>query len=198
MAKKGKRSITNAFPFLFCHRCGCITRLQKLHLFSIFEFGDPMTTAHCCVSMAHTMMPQYANPQGSVQGEDITKLINDAPAIVAMRHSRSTVATAAVQQLSFHHPFFIGNLLSLKASLNLTGRTSMQTGVLVEAENPLSGKLAHIASAYLTFVAMDENRHPKEIKPWVPHTSEAKRREQDAKERTLQKNFKQLNLKERE
>ncbi len=139
--------------------------------------------------MAHMMMPQHANPQGNVHGGIVMKFIDDAAAVVAMRHSRSTVVTAAVEQLSFHHPVFIGNLLSLKASLNMTGRTSMEIGVRVETEDPLSGKVVHIASAYLTFVAMDENRRPKEIRPWVPDTPEAKRREQDAKDRKQQKNF---------
>ena len=141
--------------------------------------------------MAHMMMPQHANPQGNVHGGVVMKFIDDAAAVVAMRHSRSVVVTAAVEQLSFHHPVFIGNLLSLKAALNLTGRTSMEIGVRVEAEDPLTGKIVHIASAYLTFVAIDENHRPKNIKPWVPDTPEAKRREQDAQKRKQRKNSNQ-------
>jgi len=138
--------------------------------------------------MAHMMMPQHANPQGNVHGGVVMKFIDDAAAVVAMRHSRSTVVTAAVEQLSFHHPVFIGNLLSLKASLNMTGRTSMEIGVRVEAENPLNGKIVHIASAYLTFVAIDENHQPKSINPWLPDTPESKRRELDARARKKRKN----------
>ncbi|MBU1137640.1 MAG: acyl-CoA thioesterase [Proteobacteria bacterium] len=147
-----------------------------------------MTAPDCCVTMAHMMMPQHANPQGNVHGGVVMKFIDDAAAVVAMRHSRSTVVTAAVEQLSFHHPVFIGNLLSLKASLNMTGRTSMEIGVRVEAENPLNGKIVHIASAYLTFVAIDENHQPKSINPWLPDTPESKRRELDARARKKRKN----------
>ena len=146
-----------------------------------------MTTPHCCVTMAHMMMPQHANPQGNVHGGVVMKFIDDAAAVVAMRHSRSAVVTAAVEQLSFHQPVLIGNLLSLKAALNMTGRTSMEIGVRVEAEDPLTGNIVHIASAYLTFVAIDENHRPKNIKSWIPDTLEAKRREQDAQKRKQRK-----------
>ena len=115
------------------------------------------------------------------------KFIDDAAAVVAMRHSRSTVVTASIEQLSFHNPVFIGNLLTLKASLNMTGRTSMEIGVKVEAEDPRSGEIAHIASAYLTFVAIDENHRPINIAPWIPVTPAAKRREQDARKRKMQR-----------
>ncbi len=137
--------------------------------------------------MAHMMMPQHANPQGNVHGGVIMKFIDDAAAVVAMRHSRSTVVTASIEQLSFHNPVFIGNLLTLKASLNMTGRTSMEIGVKVEAEDPRSGEIAHIASAYLTFVAIDENHRPINIAPWIPVTPAAKRREQDARKRKMQR-----------
>ncbi len=137
--------------------------------------------------MAHMMMPQHANPQGNVHGGMIMKFIDDAAAVVAMRHSRSTVVTAAIEQLSFHNPVVIGNLLTLKASLNMTGRTSMEIGVKVEAEDPRSGKIVHIASAYLTFVAIDEDRQPKPIAPWFPDTPTAIRREQDARKRKNQR-----------
>lgn len=113
--------------------------------------------------------------------------IDDAAAVVAMRHSRSTVVTAAIEQLSFHNPVVIGNLLTLKASLNMTGRTSMEIGVKVEAEDPRSGEIVHIASAYLTFVAIDEAQQPKPIAPWFPDTPTAKRREQDARKRKNQR-----------
>ncbi len=137
--------------------------------------------------MAHMMMPQHANPQGNVHGGVVMKFIDDAAAVIAMRYSRSTVVTASIEQLSFHNPVFIGNLLTLKASLNMTGRTSMEIGVKVEAENPRTGEVTHIASAYLTFVAIDENHHPRVIAPWIPDTPEAKRREQDARKRKEQR-----------
>lgn len=158
-----------------------------------------MTTPECCVTMAHMMMPQHANPQGNVHGGVIMKFIDDAAAVVAMRHSRSTVVTAAVEQLSFHHPVFIGDLLSLKAALNLTGRTSMEIGVRVETENPLNGETAHIASAYLTFVAIDEDYQPRNIPPWLPDTPDARRRERDATYRKQRKSsYQKQKIKEKE
>src|SRR5512133_1416513 len=102
--------------------------------------------------------PQDANPSGNVHGGVIMKLIDDTAAIVAGRHSNANVVTASVDRIDFHNPGFIGEILTLSASLNLTGRTSMEVGVRVEAENMRTGVKRHIASAYLTFVALDPNR----------------------------------------
>lgn len=133
--------------------------------------------------MAHMMLPYHANPDGNVHGGTIMKLIDDAAAVVAMKHARTTVVTVSIDQLDFHNPVFIGNLLTLKAALNLTGHSSMEIGVRAEAEDLKTGVSKHIASAYLSFVSLDHNRKPKKVEKYVPVSSEEKRRYSDALKR---------------
>ena len=135
------------------------------------------------VEMAQLMSPQDANPAGNVHGGVIMKLIDDAAGAVAYRHARCNVVTVSVDRLSFHHPIFVGDLVICKASMNLVGRTSMEVGVRVEAENLITGEVHHTASAYLTYVALDEDLKPKEIAPLILETEEQEQRSRKALER---------------
>jgi acyl-CoA hydrolase len=90
---------------------------------------------------------------------------------------------ASIDRLDFHNPAFVGELLTLKACLNYVGRSSMEIGVRVEAENLLSGEVRHIASAYLTFVSLDEKHRPKEVPQLLFQTEEECRRNHEALER---------------
>ena len=132
------------------------------------------------VVMSLVVMPHDANIIGNVHGGVIMKHIDTAGGVVAMRHSRCTVVTASIDRLDFHNPAFIGELLTLKASLNLVGKSSMEIGVRVEAENTRTGDIRNIASAYLTFVALDEKRQSKEVPPLILKDPEEKRRNQEA------------------
>jgi uncharacterized protein (TIGR00369 family) len=140
----------------------------------------PKTISETSVNMAQVMLPQDANPAGNVHGGVIMKLIDTAAAVVASRHARCNTVTASLDRMDFHHPVFVGDLLSLKASINMVGRTSMEIGVRAEAENYLTGEVRHTASAYLTFVALDENGKPRAIPPLVVETDEEKRRNREA------------------
>jgi acyl-CoA hydrolase len=144
-----------------------------------------MSEYRCQVLMSHMMLPTNANPDGHIHGGDIMKYIDDAAGVVAMKHARTTVVTASIDRLDFHKPVHIGNLLILKASLNATGRTSMEIGVRVEAENLRTGVVTHIASAYLTFVALDDNKRPTPVPPYNPGTPEAVRRKKQAQDRKM-------------
>jgi len=135
------------------------------------------------VIMVQPMTPQDANHSGNVQGGVIMKLIDMAGAIVAQRHTRTNGVTASVDRIDFLHPVYIGDVLSLKASLNLVGRTSMEVGVRVESENPLTGEIRHTASAFLTYVALDKIGKPMEVPPLILETDEEKRRNKDAQAR---------------
>ncbi len=148
------------------------------------------------VFMAQVMNPQDANPAGNVHGGVIMKLIDTAAGTVAIRHARANVVTASIDRLDFHRPVFIGDLLNLKASLNFAGRTSMEIGVHVEAENCLTGEVRHTSSAYLTFVALDTTGCPLEIPPLVLVTDDDRRRNQEAKARREMRS--QERIKERE
>lgn len=131
--------------------------------------------------MAQVMVPQDVNPAGNVHGGVIMKLIDTTAGVVASRHARSNAVTASIDRLDFHHPVFVGDLLFLKGNLNMVGRTSMEIGVRVEAENIITGEIRHTASAYLTFVALDKNGRPCEVPPLVPETEEEARRNREAK-----------------
>ncbi|MFZ1036337.1 MAG: acyl-CoA thioesterase [Smithella sp.] len=137
------------------------------------------------VIIAQLMNPKDANPAGNVHGGVIMKLIDNAAGCAAVRHSRSNVVTASIDRLDFYNPVFVGDLVTLKASLNFVGKTSMELGVRVEAETLITGYRRHTASAYLTFVALDSNGRPSPISPLVLETDEEKRRNKEAKERRI-------------
>ncbi len=124
-----------------------------------------------------------ANLAGNVHGGSIMKLVDSTAGMVAARHASSNVVTASIDRLDFYHPVYIGELLKISASINYAGKTSMEIGARVEAENVMSGEVRHTASAYLTFVALDKNREPKQIPPLVLHSEEEKRRNLAAAER---------------
>src|SRR5512133_2613886 len=117
------------------------------------------------VVMSQLMNPQDTNTAGNVHGGVIMRLIDTAAGVVAARHARSNVVTASIDRLDFHHPAFCGNLLTLRASLNLVGKTSMEVGVRVETENLITGERRHTASAYLTYVALDKQGRPLPVPP---------------------------------
>lgn len=133
--------------------------------------------------VSYLVMPSDTNPAGNVHGGVIMKHIDNTAGIVAFRHARANVVTASIDRLDFHNPAFVGELLTLKSSLNYVGRSSMEIGVRVEAENLLSGEVRHIASAYLTFVSLDQNHKPQPVPPLTPVTDEQCRRHMEAMER---------------
>jgi acyl-CoA hydrolase len=143
----------------------------------------PKTVQHSHVIMSHIILPQDANLIGITHGGVVMKHIDDAAGVAAVKHAGSPVVTASIDRLDFHNPVFIGNLLHLKASVNMVGKTSMEIGVRVEAEDLISGKLTHTASAYLTYVALDEQNKPKPVPPLQIVTEEEKRRHREAVDR---------------
>jgi len=138
------------------------------------------TVSETSVTMAQVMLPQDTNPAGNVHGGVIMKLIDSAAAVVASRHARCNTVTASIDRLVFHHPVFVGDMLFLKASMNMVGKSSMEIGVRVEAENYVTGEVRHTASAYLTFVALDEKGKPREVPGLIFETEEEKRRNVEA------------------
>ena len=122
------------------------------------------------VTISQVMLPTDANVYGNVHGGVIMKLVDDAGAIVATRHSRSIVVTVAVDSMTFLSPIYVGNLVTLTAALSYVGRTSMEVEVLVEAEDPLTGEKTHTNTAYVVYVALDENGRPTEVPPLISET----------------------------
>lgn len=141
------------------------------------------TPSQTALHMAIQMLPQDANPMGNVHGGVIMRHIDEAGGVTATRHARRPAVTASLDRLDFHNPVFVGNLLILRASVNMVGRTSMELGVRVEAEDLRTGQVRHTASAYLTFVALDENGRPTPVPPLILETDEDRRRHQEALDR---------------
>lgn len=135
------------------------------------------------VVMAMLMEPADANVAGNVHGGVIMKNIDNTAAVVALRHAGCNVVTASIDRLDFHNPVYVGEVLFLKATLNRTGTSSMEVGVRVEAENPSKGVVRHVASAYLTFVALDENGRPTGVPEVIPETAMQRQRHAEATER---------------
>lgn len=132
-------------------------------------------------------MPMDANVAGNVFGGTILRLIDELASIVAFKHARSNVVTASLDRMDFFSPVYIGDLLRLIASLNYVHRTSMEIGVRVEAENPLSGEVRHTGTCYLTCVALDKNGKARAVPGLTPQTEEEKRRWADAELRRRQR-----------
>ena len=136
-----------------------------------------------CVTISYVMMPEDANPAGNVHGGIIMKHIDMTGGVAAMRHARCNVVTASIDSLIFHYPVFVGDLVTLRASLNLAARSSMEVGVRVETENLCTGEVRHTASAYLTFVALDRNGRPTPVAQLLLETEDDHRRNRQAMDR---------------
>jgi acyl-CoA hydrolase len=130
--------------------------------------------------MAEEVLPNDANPLGTLLGGRLMHLIDIAGAMAAHRHSRSHVVTASMDHIDFHQAVHIGDLLILNSSVNRAFNTSMEVGVKCWVENYIAGTTRHVASAYLTFVAVDERGKHRAVPPVVPETEEEKRRYEDA------------------
>ena len=138
------------------------------------------------------MMPHHANNLGHVFGGVMLSMMDKTAAISAFRHCRLNVVTASIDRVDFREPIHVGDLVVMKSSVNYVGRTSMEVGVRVEAEELLSGRRRHTNSCYLTFVAVDRNGRPIEVPGVVAETPDELRRFQAAERR------RQVRLAERE
>jgi acyl-CoA hydrolase len=125
-------------------------------------------------------MPNDANTFGFLLGGKVMHLVDLAGAIAAIRHARTPVVTASVDHMNFLHPVHIGQLVTLRASVNRVFRTSMEVGVKVLVEDLLTGELKHTSSAYLTFVALDKKGNRSIILPVIPETDTEQRRYEEA------------------
>ncbi len=144
---------------------------------------EAKTVSQSKVEIAQVMMPEHANPAGNVHGGNLLKLVDQAGAIVAARHTHTNVVTASVDRFDFISPAYIGNLIFIKASMNYVSKTSMEIGVRVEAECLKTGTHTHIGSAYLTFVALGKDDKPTEVPGLISETESEKRRFEEAKTR---------------
>jgi glycerophosphoryl diester phosphodiesterase len=130
--------------------------------------------------MSQVMLPGDANLSGNVHGGVIMKLVDTAAGVCAVRHARRRTVTARIDSMSFLQPVYVGDLVTLRASVNDVGRTSMEVGVRVEAENLLTGVIRHVSSAYLVFVVLDDQGHPTPAPSLVAESEVERRRMSEA------------------
>jgi len=143
--------------------------------------GKPVSESR--VEIAQLMMPQHANPMGNVHGGDIVRLVDQAAYTAAARHTHRNTVTAAIDRMEFLSPVYVGNVVFLKASVNYVSHTSLEVGVRVEAECLTTGVRTHTATAFVTFVALDEKDRPAPVPPIIPETEQDKRRFDEGKRR---------------
>src|SRR5713226_8402245 len=147
--------------------------------------SKPVSASKTIISQQ--MLPSDANPMGNIHGGSILKLVDVAAAVAALRHARTQVVTASIDRMDFFNPVYVGNLLIMKASVNYAGRTSVEVGVRIEAEDLKTGRITHTGSSYLTYVAIDENGQPVEIPDVIPETPDEKRRWREGKQRRAER-----------
>lgn len=138
----------------------------------------PCRASH--VEMTEMVLPPDTNYHGTVFGGRILQWIDIAGAIAAQRHTHRKVVTASIDDMHFAVPIRLGDVVVLKAAVNYVHRTSMEVGVRVEREVITSGEREVAATAYLTYVALDDTGAPTLIPPVLPETPEEKRRFADA------------------
>lgn len=109
------------------------------------------------ITISELMLPSHSNFSGKIHGGHILNLMDQIAFACASKHSQNYCVTASVNKVDFLNPIEVGELVTLKASVNYTGRTSMVIGLRVESENIQTGKIKHCNSSYFTMVAKDEN-----------------------------------------
>ena len=144
---------------------------------------QPKAARESFVEMTELVLPSHTNALGTAFGGQIMAWIDICAGIAAGRHARQVAVTASMDDVHFHSPIHLGEVVMLKAQVNRVYHTSMEVGVRVEAENLLTGDRRHCSSAYLTFVALDANGHRLPIPELIPETEDEKRRYDQADER---------------
>jgi uncharacterized protein (TIGR00369 family) len=142
---------------------------------------DRRRIADSSVTLTQMMEVTDANVAGNVHGGVIMRLVDTAAALAAIKHSGGLALTVAIDEMTFLEPVHIGEVLTLHASVNDVGTTSMECGVRVDAHDPLSGTVRHVNSAYLVFVAVDEIGMPRPVPRLVVESETEERRQREAK-----------------
>jgi acyl-CoA hydrolase len=138
------------------------------------------TVASTQSEMTEIILPNDTNTLGNLLGGRLMHFIDLTGAMAAYRHSRTHVVTAAMDHIDFIEPVHLGDLVTLKSSVNRVFTTSMEVGVKVWAENTRTTSLVHVASAYLVFVAINEEGHRQKVPQLLPETPDEIRRYEDA------------------
>jgi uncharacterized protein (TIGR00369 family) len=141
---------------------------------------SPKRVEESAVTLTQMMEVTDVNVQGNVHGGVIMRLVDTAAGLAAIRHAGGLAVTVAIDEMTFLEPVHIGDVLVLKATVNDVGRTSMECGVRVEAHDPVTGGMRHANSAYLVFVAVDDEGHARPVPPLQIETDQERRRQHEA------------------
>jgi uncharacterized protein (TIGR00369 family) len=133
------------------------------------------------VTLSQLMEITDANIMGIVHGGVVMKLVDTAAGLAAIKHIGGLAVTVAMDEMSFLAPVRIGDMVTVRASVNDVGETSLEVGARVESENVVTGERTHTSSAYLVYVALDEHGKPRPVPPIVPETAEQQRRQREAR-----------------
>jgi uncharacterized protein (TIGR00369 family) len=140
----------------------------------------PKRAAESRVTLTQLMEVTDANVAGNVHGGVLMRLADTAAALAAFRHVGGLAVTVSIDQMSFLEPVHVGDVVFVQASVNDVGRTSLECGVRVDAEDPVTGRRVHASSAYLVYVAIDDEGRPRPAPPLLAETDEDKRRQREA------------------
>jgi acyl-CoA hydrolase len=158
------------------------------------ETMEGRTVSASTVQFVRTMTQLDANLAGNVHGGVIMREVDSAAGTAAVRHAGRLCVTASIDELSFHEPVFVGDILIVSASINDVGHSSLEVGVKVEAEPWRGGERRHTTTAYLVMVALDDDGHPVEVPPLVLETEEERRRQEQARLRRQIRNERRVRL----
>ena len=144
---------------------------------------SPKPASASAVTLIRQMDLTDANLLGNVHGGEIMKLVDTAGGLAAMKHCGGPVVTVAMDEMSFIEPVFVGNVVTVRSMVNGTGRTSLEVGVRVEADDVVTGRHVHTSSAYLVYVALDGRGQPRPVPPVMAENDEERQRQREAKVR---------------
>ena len=149
--------------------------------------GPLHSVARSRVEMTQHVLPEFANSLGNVFGGQVMAWIDICAAIAAQRHCRSVVVTASIDAVQFIEPIKLGHIVILRGQVNATFRTSMECGVSVWSEHPLTGEIRKAVKAYATFVSLDDQGRPHAVPPLVLFDDDDRRRVREAQARRAQR-----------
>lgn len=165
----------------FFRRMGKVEGKHEKNFLELLETLDKggtfkgRTVGHSAIEMAQLMLPHQTNPAGFVHGGELMKLMDNAAGVVAARHSRANPVTATVEDIGFHSPVRVGDLVLVHAKITFTSRSSMEVQIEVEAESLLTGSRLQALTAYYVMVAVDARGKPVGVPPLIVSTEEEER-----------------------
>lgn len=144
---------------------------------------QPKRPSDSCVTLTVLMGTQDSNNLGNVHGGVIMKLCDEAGAMAALKHARNTVVTVVVDRMSFDAPVQLGELVTFEAEVTWVGRTSIESRILVRAENMITGEITHTNRAYFLYVSIDGEGRPVPVPALLCESEDEKQRYEEALER---------------